>query len=190
MRLTFWRVCAVWALVLGSYAVARPYLTDRGGSDPEPDLPSVGDTLDLPTTLTTVAGLPVPTLAADRTLFLITWAGCPTCKRELSSYPQLLEMAEQHGFATRMLVLPAQPNDNAWYLERAPSRAIVIFDTLRVGVDGLRARVTPSIVIVGANGVVEAAYSPSRAWPVTSEMLAAVSRSRSFPTRSIPTGRH
>jgi len=71
MRLTFWRVCAVWALVLGSYAVARPYLTDRGGSDPEPDLPSVGDTLDLPTTLTTVAGLPVPTLAADRTLFLI-----------------------------------------------------------------------------------------------------------------------
>lgn len=44
-------------------------LSDRqGGSDPEPDLPSVGDTLDLPTTLTTVAGLPVPTLAADRTL--------------------------------------------------------------------------------------------------------------------------
>src|SRR5690606_16408181 len=92
-KLGFWRVCAIWALILGSYVVARPYLSERDIPDAELGLPSVGDTLDLPATIMTTAGRTVPVLGAGKTLFLITWAGCPTCKRELSSYPDLLKIA-------------------------------------------------------------------------------------------------
>ena len=125
---------------------------------------------------------PVPTMTdglpalgeEGSTFILVTWAGCPACRRELSSYSELLKMARASGFTTRMLVAPAQAtDDNQWFLDRIPGDAAVVWDTLQVGSSILQARVTPSIVIVTSDGVVEAVFHPSGGeWPVTVDMLA------------------
>jgi len=165
----FWKVCAVWALVLGSIAVARP------GFESVPvqaAMPAVGQTVTLPPSLTTVSGEVIPAMAgSEETLFLVTSAGCAACRRELPSYADFLTVAGEMGFAPRMLVTPSSPTDTDWFLRHAPKSAYVVLDTLGVAVSGLGVGVTPSVVMVSPTGTVSDVFWPSRGWPVTPEML-------------------
>ena len=171
----FWRICAVWALVLVTVLVARPYLSERIVQVESGFMPSIGDAVSLPSTFRTTDGRIVPALGrVGSTFILVTWVGCPICKRELNSYPGLLQMAGESGFTTRMLVAPTQSEeDNKWFLDRVPGDAAVVWDTLQIASSILQARVTPSIVIVTSDGVIEEVFYPSGGeWPVTTKMLA------------------
>lgn len=167
----FWKVCAVWALFLGSIVVIRPMIgasQPRSTSQPVP-MPAQGDKVDMPANVQTTSGATIPTLSADtaETLFLVTWTGCAICKRDLPTFGDLLSSAQAAGIAVRMLVTPGTPADNEWFLDRVPEGDVVVFDTMQLALSGLKAMVTPSVVIVSSKGVVDAAFSPSSGkWPL------------------------
>jgi hypothetical protein len=137
-------------------------------------MPSVGERVELPTTLTTQAGEVIPAIVKDRkTFFLIISTSCPVCQREVvTHYPSLLPMVEANGFALRMVAIPSSPVDDEWFFERIPPETRLVLDTLGIARNALRVRVTPSVVIVASDGTVEAVFSPSREWPITEELLA------------------
>ena len=176
----FWRICAVWALLLGTIVIVRPYFSrqlvlaseaERLAMESEA-MPIIGEVVDLPSTLATIDGQTIPTLGrAASTFMLVTWAGCPVCRREWNSYPEILQMARESGYTTRMLIAPSQSaEDNQWFLDRLPSDQAVVWDTLQIAVSMLQVRVTPSIVIVSPDSVIENVFHPSGdMWPVTSD---------------------
>jgi hypothetical protein len=170
---TFWKICGVWALVLVSFALARPYLfpMEMEVAVPEGYLPNTGETLTLPDSLLTTSGDALPALEnTGQTLFLVTSASCPACKRELTagSFHELLNAAGEGDVATRMLVIPAGSEETDWYMNRVPSAPIVL-DTMDLAITRLRARVTPSVVLVNPDRRVIFAEG----WPVTWEVIEA-----------------
>lgn len=170
----FWRVCTVWALALGTFVVVRPYFAGPVVQVTSESMPLIGETVDLPSSLGTIDGRTISALGeSGSTFFLVTWVGCSVCKRELTSYPELLRMASASGLTTRMLILPTQSaEENRWFLDRVPDDAAVVWDTLQVASSNLRVRVTPSVVVVTSDGVVQAAFHPSEGrWPITADML-------------------
>ena len=175
----FWKVCIAWAILLGAFFAFRQIPTDplAATTAAVASLPDPGASLDLPASLTTREEYRIPALASSQwTLFLVTWTGCARCKRELTSvYPNLLQAANETGFATRMIVVPASRVEDSWFLERTPPDVHVVVDTSRSIVSALRARVTPSVILVNPRGSVTAVFSPSREWPVTRRMLEQIS---------------
>lgn len=170
----FWKICGVWALVLVSFALARPYLfpMQMEVAVPEGYLPSTGETLTLPDSLLTTTGDALPALEnTGQTLFLVTSASCPACKRELTagSFHELLNAADEGDVATRMLVIPAGSEETDWYMNRVPSTAPIVLDTMDLAITKLRSRVTPSVVVVGPGRHV----SFAEGWPVTWEVIEA-----------------
>lgn len=169
----FWKICGVWALVLVSFALARPYLfpMEMEVAVPEGYLPSTGQTVTLPDTLLTSSGNALPALRnSGETLFLVTSASCPACKEELTagSFHELLNAADEGDVATRMLVIPAGTEETDWFMNRVPSTPIVV-DTMDLAIARLRTRVTPSVVVVNPDRRVTFAQG----WPVTWEVIQA-----------------
>jgi hypothetical protein len=111
----------------------------------------------------------MPTVSSSTsTVVLIALTTCPACREEVESYyPELLSNARDLGFRTRMIVVPREPEADRWFLERVPTSTKLIFDTLGLATDHLRVEVAPSVVVVTADGTVQAVFSPSRSWPVT-----------------------
>lgn len=172
----FWKTMTIWGLALISLIVARPYFQPSLREVAAPRMPTVGDTLTLPDSVRTIAGDTIPTLAATRkTMFLINWAACEPCKRGLPSYPELLSSARRHAFETRVVVIAATKSENDWFLDRLPGGFPVILDSTGFGRRALRVGTTPSVLILGKDAVVEAAFSPFRDWPVTEDLLATFS---------------
>jgi len=168
---SFWGVCGLWALLLVSFGLARPYLPNRVVFEPGPKesasiLPAVGEQLLLPTHLTTMTEERIPALSAEgRTLFFVLSAGCPACRRELPRFPELLQAMTTGGVAIRTLVIPGTVEDTRWFLDRLPYDAYAVLDTVRLAVTRLRARVSPSAILIAADGTVQGSFSPSGEWP-------------------------
>ena len=136
-------------------------------------MPKAGELVVPRSPLTAVSGNSFPALAGEGfTLFLVTWAGCEACKRDLSTYPSLLRDAERLGIATRWLVVPSSAAETTWFLSRASSHSEVVLDSVGISYADLRAKVTPSALLADGHGIVKASFSPSlRNWPVTQEAL-------------------
>jgi hypothetical protein len=135
-------------------------------------MPAIGETIELPATVSTLSGEIIPSLSrSSRTIYLVTSTGCAACQRELPTFGDLLLLAESKGFATRMLVLPGAPADDDWFLARVPQSANVVLDSAEIAKTILRTRGTPSVVIMDEDGVVAGIYSPSREWPITAALL-------------------
>ncbi len=161
-----WKVCAVWALLLGLIIFIRPHLFPVEVVLPEGALPPEGLVLELPETVTNVSGQIIPALATEgTTLFLVTSAGCPASRRALEErkFHDLLLSAEKVGLASRLLVIPAGDDDTEWYMDRVPSSPGLVLDTLGFSLSMLETRVTPSVVLVAPDGTVRFAKD----WPVT-----------------------
>ena len=173
MNNLFWKTCSVWVLLLGSIFVVRPFLPYKAVREFPAPLPALGEQVEVPQTLLTISGEEIPALSEKGgTFFLVTSSGCPACKRELSTYGELLRMVEGHGLTARMLVLPGgSPEDTEWFFDRLPVGAKVVFDTLGFSLSGLQVGLTPSVVVLGPDGRVTGAFAPPRDWPVTQEML-------------------
>lgn len=168
----FWRICAVWALLLGSFWVVRPHLFRATMRAVEQRTPSSTEQLQIPRSVLTISGTRIQTLSRDRpTFFLVTSAGCPACKRELPTYGDQLEMAKREGLEIRMLVIPGTSQETEWYLERVPLGVPVVLDTMRLAISNLRSGLTPSIVMVRPDGTVIDSFSPPVDWPVTARMI-------------------
>lgn len=188
MRGAFWKVCGVWALLLVAVALGRPQLPLRAVFldrylPRDSILPATGDQLTLPATLTTTTGDEIPTLSAEGpTLFLVLAAGCPACKRGLAHFPEWIRGWEAAGLVPRTLLLPGSEEDTASFLAGLATDAHVVLDTSRVALSRLRARVTPSVVLVAADGSVVAAFSPDDEWPPTPEAISrAIQQQESSP---------
>lgn len=180
MRGVFWKVCGIWALALVAVALARPHLPLRavyleGDLPRDSILPVMGELLDLPVSLTTTRGEEIPTLASEGpTVFLVLAAGCPACQRGLPLLPGWIRGWEGAGLAPRTLLMPGSEDDTKRFLQGIPRDAHLVLDTSRLALSRLRARVTPSVILVAADGTVAGAFSPDDEWPPTPEKLSRV----------------
>jgi len=170
----FWKVCAVWGLALGSFAIARPHLFSPrmiildSGDLPEGSLPAVGDEVHLPKTFTTISDEVIPALGNDGgTIFVVTWAACSACRRGVGNLSEFLLLADEGNLTTRVLVIPGEPDETSWFLDQLPSTARVVLDTLNLGPAVLSTRITPSVVVVKSDGRV----SLSGEWPIERETI-------------------
>lgn len=139
-------------------------------------LPAQGNILALPDSMKALSGEAVPSVEGQKlTMFLVIGAGCPVCRRDLSQYyPDLIGLAQEFDLASRMIVLPASREEDAWILEHVEADWIVVLDFEKRITTALGVKVTPTVVVLEPNGSVVAAYAPAHGWPVTREMLGAI----------------
>jgi hypothetical protein len=175
----FWQVCVLWLLGLGVYSMRQADSSLYAPDDISrlyAAMPSVGQYVALPPTLETVKGDPLETLEADRpTLFLLAWASCQGSKQEVDTYPDIISMLTDQGIGIRVLVRPGLPEDDEWFLNQMPANAPVVMDSMGIAQSMFQARLTPSAVVIGPDGIVKKVLVPSPSqWPITEAMAISI----------------
>lgn len=86
-----------------------------------------------------------------RTLVLVLQKGCHFCSESAPFYKKLVEQTEQPGKPHLIAVLPQNPKESADYLS---SLGVPIGDVRQARLTDVRVHGTPTLLLVGSNGVV------------------------------------
>ena len=114
----------------------------------------------------------IPLLADERpTYFLVVSPTCGAAAQWLSEYDDMLDIANEAGYDTRVLVTGSEAGDHRWFVERFGSHHPVILDREGRYASMVGTAITPSVVTVTPDGRVSQFFSPIQEWPPTLEAL-------------------
>lgn len=114
----------------------------------------------------------IPLLGDERpTYFLVVSPTCGAAAQWLSEYDDMLDIANEAGYDTRVLVTGSEAGDHRWFNERFGSHHPFIVDHEGRYASMVGTVTTPSVVTVTPDGRVSRFFSPIQEWPPTLEAL-------------------
>ncbi len=153
-------VCAVFAL------------TTRDGAltNARPGPPSLSATYRPGDSLTSVGGF---SLVSDRReLLVVMRSNCRFCASSMSFYRQVAERRAEGAY--RLTIVAVAPEDDADVVALLDQNEFGPDRVVKVRPDSLRVRVTPTLVLVNASGVVERIWEGALSEADEQEVLEAV----------------